>query len=132
MSDYNTVCAEQLLLLKQNPPGEMIHLMVLVRLRPEPPSGGKAGNHGAYRQFCDMALASLRDIGARTLCLGSAARTLIGPTDEHWDWVYIIECPDSCEFSQVAEKLSADPAVGHWAASVKNARVLHMRPTETW
>lgn len=81
----------------------------------------------AYKLYMDHTLPELEKAGSKILFFGDSSQFLIGPTDEKWDAVLLVE-HESAEkfiaFSQNAEYLKT---VGHRAAALEDSRLLPIK-----
>ncbi len=126
----------QLQTLLADPPAGRFVMLNLLRFRdvadyaehpalapPTPISGADA--YGRYEANVRPLLA---EAGGSVLLVGAAQPYVIGPADESWDRVLLIEYPDGARFL----KFTADPryreGLGHRQAALADSRLLPILP----
>ena len=105
-----------------------IHMLNLVRLREHAqyPDGRTCSGEDAYRAYMHESASSFERVGGRVQWMGTFECLLIGPHDEHWDYVFIAVYPSS----QAFERMLSDPAyvaaVKHRQAAVEDSRLIRL------
>lgn len=119
-------------LFKDLPRDEPIHMLNLVRLKPEAtyPDGRKATGLEAYRAYGRESEPVFRGLGGRQVWLGRPDLMLIGPADERWDIAFIAEYPSGQAFIDMLRDPVYREAVKHRQAAVADSRLLRLKPGE--
>ncbi len=107
-----------------------IHMLNLVRLRKRAryPDGREASGEEAYRAYARESGEAFRRVGGRQHWLGRFELTLIGPSDEHWDRVFIAEYPSVDAFVTMLRDPVYREAVKHRQAAVEDSRLIRLMP----
>ncbi len=95
-------------------------------LAPDTPISGAE----AYRRYCDHTLPFLLESGGRVLLEGDADTFFIGPADERWDHVLVIEQASIADFLAFAENEAYLAGLGHRTAALEDSRLLPVSPSE--
>lgn len=81
----------------------------------------------AYMRYGAIAVEHVRAVGGHTLWMGQAQKTLIGPGEDGWDQVLLVQYPSRKAFLMMA----ADPAylacTEHRTAALEDSRLIAMR-----
>jgi len=81
----------------------------------------------AYRRYAAEALRCIEMVGGRVVFMGAAAASLIGPTDEKWDDVLLVEYPSGQAFLEMVGSARYRAIVHHRAAALADSRLVPMR-----
>lgn len=90
------------------------------------PAGDAGPSTGAeaYGRYGEVAFAELVAVGAKPVYYGRADQLLVGPPDEHWDVVAIIEYPDRAAFLAMLQRPTYLAAVHHRLAGLADTRLI--------
>ncbi|MCE7054335.1 DUF1330 domain-containing protein [Algoriphagus sp. AGSA1] len=91
-------------------------------LRPKKQLSGKQ----AYRRYLDHTLPLLEAAGSRIIFYGSSRSFLIGPDDEKWDDVLLVEHESVAKFMEFANSKEYLNYAGHRTAALEDSRLLPM------
>ena len=91
------------------------------------PEGGVSGAE-AYALYVAGIEPLLEASGGRLLFQGTANHFLIGPTDEHWDAVLLVEQASKESFLAFASDPEAQRITAHRTAAVEDSRLLPVSP----
>jgi uncharacterized protein (DUF1330 family) len=89
-------------------------------LAPETPISGEA----AYRRYMEHTLPYLEKSGGRVLFYGRGAEFLIGPSEERWDAVMLVEQSSVAAFLAFASDREYLSGIGHRTAALEDSRLL--------
>ena len=92
----------------------------LEALKPANEISGEA----AYQLYIDHTLPELEKAGGRILYYGKSNRFLIGPTDEQWDAVLLVEHASAMKFMEFAQNKDYLKTAGHRTAALDDSRLL--------
>lgn len=108
-----------------------IHMLNLVRLRDRAvyEDGREATGEEAYRAYARESGKVFKRVGGKQHYLGRFELTVIGPTDERWDKVFIAEYPNSDAFVEMLRDPVYREAVKHRQAAVADSRLIRLEPT---
>lgn len=85
----------------------------------------------AYRRYGAETGPIIARLGASILWRGAFQTTLIGPSDETWDEVFIARYPTAHAFLEMVTDPAYRAAVVHRQAAVIDSRLIRCAPTET-
>lgn len=112
-------------------PGEgPIHMLNLVRVRQQAAyaDGRACSGRDAYKAYARDSQAVFTRVGGRQFWVGRFELTLIGPADDHWDFVFIAEYPNAAAFAEMLRDPVYREAVKHRQAAVLDSRLIRLRP----
>ena len=112
-----------------------IHMLNLVRLRETARYHAGHVLHGqsitgfdAYQSYGRESGAIFRDVGGRIAYSAAFEYTLIGPSSEYWDIVFIAEYPSGDAFVSMVKNPDYQKAVIHRQAAVRDSRLVRLSP----
>jgi uncharacterized protein (DUF1330 family) len=120
---------EQFAAFKDLPREGAIHMLNLVRLRERAayPDGRAASGLEAYRAYGRDSKPVFTRLGGRQFWLGGFELTVIGPSEERWDVVFIAEYPSADAFIEMLRDPVYREAVKHRQAAVADSRLIRLR-----
>jgi uncharacterized protein (DUF1330 family) len=128
---------EQFEAFKDLPRDTPIQMLNLVRLREtaiypaDHPSADKGlSGADAYKTYGEKTGPILHKVGGSILWRGRYDATLIGPSDEAWDAVFIGQYPNADAFFAMITDPDYQKAVVHRQAAVLTSRLIRCAPTE--
>lgn len=109
-----------------------IHMLNLVRLRDKAayPDGREATGAEAYHAYAKESAEVFRRVGGRQHWVGRFELTVIGPTTERWDRVFIAEYPSGQAFVDMLRDPVYREAVKHRQAAVEDSRLIRLQPMQ--
>ncbi|MCT4554305.1 MAG: DUF1330 domain-containing protein [Pelagimonas sp.] len=121
--------------LDRDEPCEMLNL-VRLRDRALYPDGHTLQGTGlsgaqAYANYGRDSGPVLERVGGQILWRGTWRAGLIGPSDEHWDLMFIARYPSAHAFMAMVKDPEYARAVIHRQAAVLTSRLIRCAPTET-
>ncbi len=92
------------------------------------PAGDDGPTTGAeaYRRYGEVAVAEVTAVGGSFFFTGVAEMTVIGPADEEWDMVAIVEYPSRAAFLEMVSKPSYRAGTHHRDAALADTRIVMM------
>jgi len=113
--------------------GELV-MLNLLRFRdvadysdtPELASATPISGRDAYSRYIDHTLPHLRESGGDILFLGEGGQFLIGPEDERWDRMILVQHGSIQAFMSFATNEAYLSGVGHRTAALEDSRLLPM------
>ena len=108
-----------------------IHMLNLVRLRARAayPDGREASGEDAYRAYAHESGPVFARVGGKQYWVGRFECTVIGPSDERWDRVFIAEYPSFQAFVEMLRDPVYREAVKHRQAAVEDSRLIRLSPS---
>ena len=92
---------------------------------PHAPCSGRE----AYARYGERAFAHVQAVGGKPIWMGDAQLTVIGPSDEAWDQVLLVEYPSRKAFLQMAADPDYLDCTVHRTAALADSRLVAMRAT---
>lgn len=130
MLHYIDPTKEQFGLFREMQREGAIHMLNLVRLRAEAtyPDGRKVSGAEAYRAYARESGPVFERVGGRQFWIGRFELTVIGPSDERWDHVFIAQYPSVNAFVEMVRDPVYREAVKHRQAAVEDSRLIRVQP----
>ena len=130
MTGYVDPTKEVFALFRDNDRDGPIHMLNLVRLKPQAsyPDGRSASGAEAYAAYGRESGPVFKQLGGRIVWQGSFELMLIGPQHEHWDHVFIAEYPSVAAFVAMIRDPVYRQAVKHRQAAVEDSRLIRLQP----
>jgi uncharacterized protein (DUF1330 family) len=118
-------------LFSRNIPGK-INMLNLLRFRdiadysanPELAPGEEISGREAYQKYMDHTMHFLRKSGGELQFLGEGGKYLIGPQEEHWDVVMLVQQNSLADFMAFASNPEYLMGIGHRTAALEDSRLL--------
>ncbi|HAP63020.1 MAG TPA: DUF1330 domain-containing protein [Cytophagales bacterium] len=86
--------------------------------------GKEISGREAYQLYMEATTPLLKAAGSRVLFLGESAGYLIGPQDESWDLVLLVEHGSVAQFVAFAQNEDDLKTAGHRTAALADSRLL--------
>jgi len=96
----------------------------------EHPDETPCSGREAYARYADQAIACVESVGGRLVFGGGAAANAIGPDDEQWDDVLIVEYPNANAFFEMMTSERYQAFAYHRTAAVDDSRLVPMTAGE--
>ena len=90
---------------------------------PHAPCNGRE----AYARYGAVAVRHVQAVGGKSIWMGGAELTLIGPSDEPWDDVLLVEYPSPEAFLTMASNPEYLACAVHRTAALADSRLIAMR-----
>jgi uncharacterized protein (DUF1330 family) len=81
----------------------------------------------AYRRYGEQAVRHVQALGGSAIWMGEAQATLIGPSEEHWDEILLVQYPSRQAFLQMISDPDYLAATVHRTAALSDSRLIAMR-----
>ena len=78
----------------------------------------------AYQRYLKGTLPILKKVGGRVIYFGKSHDFLIGPIDEKWDALLLVEYPSMTKFMELAQSEAYQKVAGHRTAALEDSRLL--------
>lgn len=113
-----------------------VTMLNLLRFRdeahyPEHPGETPCSGREAYARYAKAAGACVHSHGGRVVFSGPIRSTLIGPEDERWDSMLLVEYPSLRAFLEMIESDTYRAIVHHRSAAVEDSRLFPILDGET-
>lgn len=110
------------------PEGQPVAIINLIKYKEwaDYPSGtvsDRLTGKDAYNRYSELSLPFLNKVGGVPVWRGDFAANLIGPEDESWDEIIIVQYPDRSAFQQMMVDKGYLNIVFHRTAAVKDSRL---------
>jgi len=89
-------------------------------LAPENPISGRE----AFQKYIDHTMPFLKETGGELSLLGNGGRFFIGPEDEQWDVVMLVQQSSLASFMAFASNTGYLAGLGHRTAAISDSRLL--------
>lgn len=114
------------------PEGEPVVMLNLLRFReraeyPDDFDASPCSGAEAYQCYGAGAVPRIASVGGRIVWAGDAHPSVIGPTDETWDLVALIEYPSRQAFADMLAQPEYQAVVPHRTAALADSRLVPMR-----
>jgi uncharacterized protein (DUF1330 family) len=83
----------------------------------------------AYARYGAEAIRHVQAVGGKPVWMGAAQLTVIGPSDEPWDEVLLVEYPSPKAFLTMASSPEYLACTVHRSAALADSRLIAMRAT---
>ena len=97
---------------------------------PELAPGKPISGEEAYRLYMRHTLPHLESSGGRLLFYGQGGAFLIGPGDERWDAVMLVEQSSTAAFMAFASNAEYLAGIGHRTAALEDSRLLPLEEVD--
>ena len=108
---------EQILELLNAPDEGPVMMLNLLKFAPK--SGA-----GEYNKYGDKVVRMVEATGGKVLWMGKVDQTLIGPVDETWDAIALVQYPSRKAFIEMTSTKDYDAAHEHRASGLERTLVL--------
>ncbi len=117
------------------PDGEPVVMLNLLRFRdraayPEGSGHVPCSGREAYARYGAKALDHVHAVGGQAIWMGEPQLTVIGPSDEAWDEVVLVQYPSRKAFLQMASNPDYLACTVHRTAALADSRLIAMRATQ--
>ena len=111
------------------PKDEPIVMLNLLRYRekadyPEDFDATPCSGTEAYQRYGVVAAQRIATVGGRVLWMGKAQGTVIGPDDEAWDDVVLVEYPSPAAFAEMIAQPEYQAVAPHRTAALADSRLI--------
>jgi len=92
----------------------------------EPCSGREA-----FKRYANLSIACIEGCGGKILFIGLALATIIGPSDELWDDIFLVQYPSRAAFLQMIATQEYRAINFHRSAALQDSRLIASRAKMT-
>ena len=78
----------------------------------------------AYQRYAALALPCVESVGGRIVYSGKSGASVIGPVDEKWDEIIVVEYPSIAAFQEMAFSDEYRSVAYHRAAALEDSRLI--------
>ena len=135
MTEYRDTERAQFEIFKSLPRDMPINMLNLVRFHAQaeypadhPLAADKLTGAQAYANYGATSGPVLSRVGGSIIWRGGFEVSLIGPTDDHWDAMFIAQYPNAGAFLAMVTDPEYQLAVVHRQAAVKDSRLIRTSP----
>lgn len=123
--DLNPGAMEQLSALPDGQPFAVINLLLYKEWADYPPGTvtEKLSGKQAYERYSELSIPFVNEVGGVPMWRGALAANLIGPDDEHWNEVLIMQYPSRSAFQRMLTNQAYQAIVFHRTAAVQDSRL---------
>jgi uncharacterized protein (DUF1330 family) len=120
---------EALLKLEDGSPVVMLNMLRFRETAAYPESSAHTPCSGreAYARYAQKAIEHVHAVGGHTVWLGEVQMTLVGPHDEPWDEVILMQYPSRAAFMKMATNPDYLNCVVHRTAALADSRLIAIR-----
>ena len=111
---------------EQNVKVTMLNLLMYRELADysEHPNEASCSGEEAYSRYSKLAFPRIQEAGARVLFFGKAEAPIIGPIEERWHEVLLVEYPNVKAFMEMVNSDAYQAIVYHRTAALKDSRLI--------
>ena len=113
--------------LKDQRPLNMLNL-VSVHKEVEYPNGEVVPGVEAYKRYGRLSFPIFERLGGKIVWRGEMLCSLIGPSEEKWDFCFIAEYPNADAFVSMVKDPDYRAAMKHRQIAVRDSRLIRMAP----
>ncbi|WP_291994044.1 DUF1330 domain-containing protein [Candidatus Accumulibacter sp. ACC003] len=123
--DLNAGAMAELAALPDGQPFALINLLLYKEWAEYPPGtvSEKLTGKQAYERYTELVVPLVNEVGGVPMWRGSLAVNLIGPDDERWDEVLIMQYPSRGAFQRMLANPDYQATVLHRTAAVSDSRL---------
>ena len=124
-SDFNPGAEAILEQLPDGQPMAIINLLLFKEWAEYPPGTieEKLSGQKAYEHYSELSIPFVNEVGGIPMWRGVVGANLIGPEDEQWDEVLIMQYPSRGAFQRMIANSDYQKIVFHRTAAVKDSRL---------
>jgi uncharacterized protein (DUF1330 family) len=86
----------------------------------EPPCSGR----DAFKRYARLSIVCIEASGGKVLFMGNAAASVIGPIDEQWDDIFLVQYPSRAAFLQMIATPEYRAINFHRSAALQDSRLI--------
>lgn len=99
--------------------------MLRFRERAEYPDGRPSiSGRSAYAKYSAEAAKHVAKVGGSLVWFGEAQGAVIGPSDEHWDHIFLVRYPSIEKFIEMISSAAYQAIVVHRSSALKDSRLI--------
>ena len=127
---YKSFSGEDFSAFREIQDSRPLNMLNLVKVFPtvEYPDGEVVSGIEAYKRYGRLSYPIFERLGGKIIWRGEMMLSLIGPSDEKWDFCFIAEYPNAEAFVSMITNPVYREAVKHRQISVQDSRLIRMAP----
>jgi uncharacterized protein (DUF1330 family) len=86
----------------------------------QPPCSGRE----AFRRYAKLSIDCIEGVGGKVIFIGAALATVIGPTDEAWDDIFLVRYPSHQAFLEMIASAEYAAIAFHRSAALQDSRLI--------
>ncbi len=109
------------------PKGVPVVMLNMLRFRETanyPDDRSNISGRDAYAKYSEKAFEHVKKVGGRLVWFGDAKGSIIGPSNESWDQIFLVRYPSIEKFMEMINRDSYREIVVHRSASLKDSRLI--------
>jgi uncharacterized protein (DUF1330 family) len=109
------------------PKGVPVVMLNMLRFREMAayPDGRPAiSGRAAYARYSAEAAKHVARVGGSLVWFGEAQGSVIGPSDEHWDHIFLVRYPSIAKFIEMISSASYQAIVVHRSSALEDSRLI--------
>ena len=128
--NYKSFSGEDFSAFRKIQDSRPLNILNLVKVFPtvEYPDGEIVSGIEAYKRYGRLSYPIFERLGGKIIWRGEMLLSLIGPSDEKWDFCFIAEYPSAEAFVSMVKDPDYREAMKHRQISVKDSRLIRMAP----
>ena len=128
--NYKSFSGEDFSAFRKIQDSRSLNMLNLVKVFPtvEYPDGEIVSGVEAYKRYGRLSYPIFEKLGGKIIWRGKMLLSLIGPSDENWDFCFIAEYPSAEAFVSMVKDPDYREAMKHRQISVKDSRLIRMAP----
>ena len=127
---YKSFSGEDFSAFREIQDSRPLNMLNLVKVFPtvEYPDGEVVSGIEAYKRYGRLSYPIFERLGGRIIWRGEMLLSLIGPSDEKWDFCFIAEYPNTEAFVSMVKDPDYREAMKHRQIAVEDSRLIRMAP----
>ncbi len=128
--NYKSFSGEDFSAFREIQDSRPLNMLNLVKVFPtvEYPDGEIVSGIEAYKRYGRLSYPIFERLGCKIIWRGEMLLSLIGPSNEKWDFCFIAEYPNAEAFVSMVTNPDYREAVKHRQISVQESRLIRMAP----
>lgn len=128
--NYKSFSGEDFSAFREIQDSRPLNMLNLVKVFPtvEYPDGEVVSGIEAYKRYGRLSYPIFERLGGKIIWRGEMLLSLIGPSDEKWDFCFIAEYPNTEAFVSMVKDPDYREAVKYRQISVQDSRLIRMAP----
>ena len=90
----------------------------------EHPEQQPCSGRDAFKRYAKLSIACIEGCGGKVVFIGRALATVIGPTDESWDDIFLVQYPSRAAFLQMIATAEYRAINFHRSAALQDSRLI--------
>jgi len=91
------------------------------------PHESPCSGRDAFKRYAKLSIVCIEASGGKVLFMGNAAASVIGPVDEQWDDIFLVQYPSRAAFLQMIATPEYRAINFHRSAALQDSRLIPVR-----